>query len=105
MVRCGWLSIASGVNYPWLIYLDLVRNQQIDVASYREGFCWIELYTDIKHTVFSHKSEDISLREYIGPYLARDKAFAVRDTHDMKPFWELTSQKARTSFGKAQGKV
>ena len=69
-----------------MIYLDLVRNQQIDIADYKEGFYWIELYTDIKHTVFGHKSEDISLREYTRPYLTRDKTFAVWDTHDMTPF-------------------
>ncbi len=93
MPRGGLLPTAAGVNYPWIIYLDLVRNQQIDVTDYKIGTYWIELYTDLSNSIFHHSEEDISLSEYIRPYLARHKAFAELDFHDLRPFMALTSQK------------
>lgn len=95
------LPTASGVNYPWLIYLDLVRNQQVDVSDYKVGFYWIELYADVKHSLLHYDQEDISLRDYFRPYLSRDKAFAVMDSRDMKPFLKLSAYKIRRGIGKA----
>lgn len=95
LVRCSMLATASGVNHPWIIYQDLVKDQQVDVTDYRKGTYWIELYSDFSDSLFLHNQEDIRLRDYIKPYLAQDKVFSDLDIHDMKPFMELTRQKIR----------
>lgn len=103
MPRSGMLATASGVNFPWLIYLDLVRNQQVDVTDYKVGTYLIELYTDLSNSILHHDQEKINLREYVRPYLARDKAFADLDPLDMQPFFKLTSQKARGLLSRILG--
>lgn len=100
LVRCGLLATASGVNFPWIIFQDLVKNQQLDVTEYRIGTYWIELYADLSNSIFHHGDEDIRLSEYIRPYLARDKAFADLDFHDLRPFMELTSHKLRGGWNR-----
>jgi predicted ATP-grasp superfamily ATP-dependent carboligase len=93
--RCGLLATAAGVNYPWIIYLDLVKNEQIDTHEYKIGTYLIELYADISNSIQHHKEEDIRFWDYVRPYFARDKAFAELDFHDLKPFMKLTSEKVR----------
>ena len=105
MPRSGCLAIASGVNFPWIIYLDLVKNQQIDVLNYKKGVYWIELYADISNSIINHNKEDIGLRDYLRPYLARDKTFAVFDIHDMKPFLKLSSEKAKNTYRNVISKI
>ncbi len=98
--RCGMLATASGVNYPWLIYMDLVENQQVDIKEYRVGTYMIELYADLSNSLFHHREEDISLADYIRPYIARHKEFSDLDFRDMRPFWRLTEQKLNNVFRK-----
>ncbi len=100
MPRSGMLAIGSGVNFPWIMFQDLVKNQQIDVTEYKIGAYWIELYTDLSNSIFHHGEEDISLGEYIRPYLARDKVFADLDFRDLRPFIELTAQKLRGGWNR-----
>lgn len=100
MPRSGMLAVTSGVNYPWMIYLDLVKDQQIDIPDYKVGAYMIELYADLTNSLFHHKDEDISLREYLRPYLAREKAFSDLDFHDLRPFMRLTSEKLRGAWNR-----
>jgi len=93
MPRSGLLATASGVNYPWIIYQDLVKDHQIDVTDYGVETYMIELFRDLSDSVFRHKEEDISLRDYLKPYFARNKMFNDLDFHDMKPFMKLTREK------------
>ena len=100
MVRSGMLATASGVNFPWIIYQDLVENHQIDISDYKKGLYFIELLMDISNSLFHHGEEAISLGDYIRPYLARDKVFADLDIHDLKPFMKLTSEMMRLLWHK-----
>lgn len=93
MPRSGMHAIACGVNLPWIIFLDLVKNQQIDVEFYKKDFYVIELLADISNSLFHHKEEDIQFRDYFKPYLIRNKVFADLDFHDLRPFMRLTTQK------------
>lgn len=95
LVRCGLLATACGVNLPWIIYLDLVKNQQVDVTDYKKATYWIGLYADISNSIYRRNEENIRLRDYIKLYLAKDKVFAELDFHDLKPFMRLTSEKFR----------
>lgn len=86
MPRSGMLAIASGVNFPWLIYQDLVLNQQTDITHYTVGMYWIDLWSDVINVVFRNRDEKVRLNEYIVPYLSRNKVFADLQLRDPKPF-------------------
>jgi hypothetical protein len=83
------LPVACGVNHPWLIYQDLVLNQQSDITEYKVGTYWIDFWTDLYDSLFRRKKEDIRLRDYLRPYFARHKVFSDLDIKDPKPFFGL----------------
>ena len=99
MPRSGMLAIACGINFPWLIYQDLVLNQQCDVTHYKIGTYWIDFWTDLYNSLFRRKQEEIRLRDYVGPYFARNKVFSDLKFGDLKPFLGVASQSVRV-FGK-----
>ncbi len=90
MPRNGALAIESGVNIPWIIYKDLVEDEQIIVTDYKKNFYWIEIYIDVYNAIFHRKKENFTFREYIEPYLSKNKVFAVFSLHDIKPFLKQT---------------
>jgi predicted ATP-grasp superfamily ATP-dependent carboligase len=92
MPRSGMLPVACGVNYPWLIYQDLVLNQQSDITEYNVGTYWIDFWTDLYNSLFRRKKEDIRLRDYLRPYFARNKVFSDLDIKDLKPFLRVAYQ-------------
>jgi predicted ATP-grasp superfamily ATP-dependent carboligase len=92
MPRSGMLAIASGVNFPWLIYQDLVLNQQTDVTDYKTGTYWIDFWSDLSNSLLRRKNEEISLREYLRPYLTKDKVFSDLNLRDLKPFMRIALQ-------------
>jgi predicted ATP-grasp superfamily ATP-dependent carboligase len=80
------LCIACGVNFPYIQYADLVRNEKIRVDSFRENVYWIHEYKDVLHTALHHRMENLSLWDYLRPYLGR-KSFAIFDPRDPGPFY------------------
>jgi predicted ATP-grasp superfamily ATP-dependent carboligase len=92
MPRSGMLPVACGVNHPWLIYQDLVLNQQSDITEYKVGTYWIDFWTDLYDSLFRRKKEDIRLRDYLSPYFARNKVFSDLDIKDLKPFFRVAYQ-------------
>lgn len=96
MPRSGMLAIACGINFPWLIYQDLVLNQQCDVTHYKSGTYWIDFWTDLYNSLFRRKKEEIRMRDYIGPYFARNKVFSDLNFEDLKPFLGIASQSIRS---------
>jgi predicted ATP-grasp superfamily ATP-dependent carboligase len=99
MPRSGMLAVTCGVNYPWLIYQDLVLNLQPDVTQYKIGTYWIDFWTDLYDSLFRRRRETIRLRDYIGPYIARNKVFSDLNFEDVKPFLGVAYQ-GITSLGK-----
>lgn len=98
MPRSGMLAIASGINFPWLMYQDLVLNQQCDITDYKVGTYWIDFWTDLYNSLFRRKKEGIRPRDYVAPYFAKDKVFSDLDFEDPKPFLRVAYQ-AITSRG------
>jgi len=89
MPRSGWFPLAGGINFPWIIYQDLVENRQIHMAEQRVGLYGIELCADLYHLIgalFRHRGEQLGWRAALRPYLARHKTFAVFDIRDLQPF-------------------
>jgi len=85
-IRSNWLATYCGVNFPWIIYMDLVEKKQIEVRDYRKDVYWIDLNADIFNSIFRHNQEKLGFRDYVKPYLAKDKTFSVLSKHDIMPF-------------------
>jgi D-aspartate ligase len=98
MPRSGILAIACGVNLPWLIYQDQTLNLQCDITHYKIGMYWIDFWTDLYDSLFRRKKEDIRLRDYLGPYFARNKVFSDLDFGDPKPFLGVAYHSIRGVF-------
>lgn len=90
MSRINWLPTFCGMNFPWIIYLDLIKDEQIMADDYRKNVYIIELYSDLLTTLFRHNRENFTMREYIQPYLAKDKTFVDLSLQDIKPFLKRT---------------
>ena len=89
--RSNWLATNCGINFPWIAYMDLVEKKQIEVRDYKKDVYWIELYQDILNSVFRHNREDLRFRDYIKPYLSKNKTFADLSTDDFMPFFKQIS--------------
>jgi D-aspartate ligase len=86
LVRINWLATSCGINFPWLIYTDLMEGNWVDIETYTEGLYWIEFYSDVLNSLFKHRREDVSLRDYFRPYLSHKKCFAILSLRDPMPF-------------------
>ena len=95
MPRSGMLATKSGVNFPWLMYQDLVLGVQEDVTEYKTGTYWIDLWSDVYNLVTGKDEEDIDLREYFAPYLARDRVFSDLNVSDLRPFFRVVSNNTK----------
>jgi predicted ATP-grasp superfamily ATP-dependent carboligase len=98
MPRNIWLAVSSGVNYPYLIYSDLVENRQIEIKDYHKNLYWIEIGTDLYNAVFQRKKENFTFKEYLKPYIAKRKAFAVFSLKDLRPFLYQIKELFRRGF-------
>ena len=88
MPRNGILATASGINFPWIIYKDLVDDEQVTVNNYKTNFYYIEIGLDIYNAIFKRKKENFKIKDYLKPYLSRNKVFAVFSLSDLKPFFK-----------------
>ncbi len=79
----GALSVACGVDFPSMIYDDLVGAPVLPVERYREGVCWIDTLPDLRQRIALRKHT--SFRDFIAPYRA-PHVNAVLDVRDPRPF-------------------
>lgn len=56
------------------------------MRDYRKDVYWIDLNADIFNSIFRHNQEKLGFRDYVKPYLAKDKTFSVLSKHDIMPF-------------------
>jgi predicted ATP-grasp superfamily ATP-dependent carboligase len=91
MTRNNWLPTYCGVNFPWIIYMDLVEKKQLEVTDYKRDVYLIELCEDIANTIFRRKEDNLGFRDYVKPYLSRDKTFADVSSEDLVPFLKRIS--------------
>lgn len=94
------IATASGVNFPWIIYQDLVNDEQIKFAEYKENLYWIEINSDIFNTLFRFHKEKFTPIDYLKPYFAKHKTFADFDKNDMAPYLYQTSRLPQALLGK-----
>jgi D-aspartate ligase len=81
------LPIASGADFPWMMYQDLVLEQPIEATQYRENTYLIDLVADLGNSLLREFTQTIKhFPRFLGPYLARHKIFAVWSWDDPQPF-------------------
>lgn len=78
------LPIKCGVDFPWIMYNDLVWDKKLHVSGYKTGVKWINETQDIPFAVKHPNREGLLSKEYLSPYFA-PKTFAVFARDDWKP--------------------
>ena len=86
MPRMNWLASYCGVNFPWIVYRDLIDGVRDYATAYRQDVYWTEVFADVKNSLLHYDRERYSLGEYLRPYVAPDRTFALLSSHDPLPF-------------------
>lgn len=84
--RSVQIDIASGVDMPWIIYQDIVHDVQLPPEPYHNTV-WIEFWPDILNALVRDNGA-FKLSEYVRPYLAGRRTFAILSLSDPKPFFK-----------------
>ncbi len=77
------LAIACGVDFPWIIYQDLIMDKQVRIDQYHENTYLIDLTDDVLNFIRLDPSKNII--RFLQPYFGR-KTFMILDWRDMKPY-------------------
>jgi predicted ATP-grasp superfamily ATP-dependent carboligase len=80
------LAIAAGIDIPWMVYQDIVEDNQITEMSYRPNTYYIHLLTDLIDALTKDRDRRHHIARYFEPYLARRKTFAYLSFSDPQPF-------------------
>jgi predicted ATP-grasp superfamily ATP-dependent carboligase len=79
------LAIRCGVDFPYLLYKDMVSKESTSVTSFRENIKWMHIYTDLGVLAKEALTGNMKLRDYIST-LRGEKEFAVLSLDDPLPF-------------------
>lgn len=79
------LAIRCGIDFPYLLYQDIMDGAVTPVTSVRENVKWIHFYTDIGVIAKEVLNGKMSLKDYVAS-LKGEKEFAVFSLSDPKPF-------------------
>lgn len=83
-LQMGQLPIASGVDFPYMMFQDLIHDEQIHVHDYNPEMHYIEVAADVVCTFFV--DEERSLSRFLEPYRAKHKTFPYFRLNDPMPF-------------------
>jgi D-aspartate ligase len=80
-----WLATSSGVNLPFIAYLDAIGKPVEPLIDYRAGLKWLSMSEDFRTCLSRAKNGSIGLREYLRS-LRGEKVYSVLDFADLAPF-------------------
>ncbi|MEM3374796.1 MAG: hypothetical protein QXE31_06320 [Candidatus Woesearchaeota archaeon] len=75
------LSTKCGINYPYILYEDVINNNFIEINDFEKGIYWINLYADLKESLFNQRP---TLKEFFKPYFSKN-VFAYESFSDPLP--------------------
>ena len=79
------LGTKLGINFPYLMYLDWLKNKTDPVPDYEDKVFWIDLFSDFIYTVSAlRKHEHLEIRQILEPYFAK-KVFLIENFRDPIP--------------------
>jgi predicted ATP-grasp superfamily ATP-dependent carboligase len=80
-----WLVTRSGVNLPYMAYLNMLGQHVEKVNEYRPGLKWLCMSEDFRTCLSRAKKGTIGLRGYLDS-LRGEKVYSVLDFADLAPF-------------------
>jgi predicted ATP-grasp superfamily ATP-dependent carboligase len=81
--RSTLLSVACGINFPWIEYCHLLTGTVPKQQPAPEGHWWVDDIKDLAG-LFARNRRAGGVREYLAPY-RRGTVFSVYERDDMKP--------------------
>jgi D-aspartate ligase len=103
MTRSLPLPIKAGVDFPFMIFQDLVRDEQVKLETYNENTYLVEIIADIGN--FVKRDKDKNLLRFVQPYLARNKTFSILEFSDPMPFFGQFLRRVSRFFDKIASKT
>jgi D-aspartate ligase len=79
------LAIRCGVDFPYLLYKDMIGEDVTPVMSFREGIKWIHIYTDLWVAMNEILKRNLKIGDYLRS-LKGEKEFGVFSLDDPLPF-------------------
>lgn len=99
------ISMNSGINIPYIAYLDALGKKQERTEQFSEGIKWINEPYDIYSASQYRKKYGLSLSDIISTYKGK-KSYALLDLHDPVPFlsflWRVLKMKLFRIWNKPQ---
>ena len=92
----GSLSVACGVDFPYMIYEGLSAKSISSINGYREGIYWIDTLPDLSQGI--RLATLGALRQFSAPYRARH-VNAVLDLDDFRPFMASILCRGKAALG------
>jgi D-aspartate ligase len=83
-----WVSLAAraGVNFPYLLYNDMMGAGITSIKSFKEGIKWMHIYTDLGIMIKEILGGNIMIKDYVTSLTSGKKEFAVFSISDPLPF-------------------
>jgi len=79
------LAIRCGVDFPYILYKDMIGEDITPITSFKTNIKWIHLYTDAWVSVKEIIGGNLKMRDYLKS-LCGEKEFAVFSVNDPLPF-------------------
>jgi D-aspartate ligase len=79
------LAICCGVDFPYLLYKDMIGEEVKPARSFRENVKFVHFYTDLGVVIKEVMNGNMKLRDYVSS-LKGEKEFAVLSLSDPLPF-------------------
>jgi D-aspartate ligase len=96
-----WLFVKAGINFPYLIYADLIENTRKSPQHYRHELYWIHNYWESVNFIRYLMTGNLKRREFLGPYWKK-KVFAVPFSDDPIHFLIETYFNIKRAFKKVK---
>jgi predicted ATP-grasp superfamily ATP-dependent carboligase len=93
----GLLSVATGVDFPWIDYTHLVSGSLPERPEQVDGVYWIDMVRDVEASLQSYRVENLGLGEFLRPYRG-PRVFAIWDTRDPLPFLQRVRKAVVTAI-------
>ena len=83
-----WISLAvrAGVDFPYMLYKDIMGDGIAPVKSFREGIRWMHIYTDLGVMIKEIPRGNMMIKDYFASLNNGEKEFAVFSLNDPLPF-------------------
>ena len=85
--RSSFLSVKSGINFPWIEYNYLINNKDFSHSDYKKNIYYIDEFKDVQVNIldlFKGKQNPFS---FLKPYFSKH-VFAIFSISDLRPFFK-----------------